>query len=145
MNNPSRLTKRMCILSNAIRKYVSRSPVRQEIANITGTHGWIIGYLADHEDTDIYQRDLEREFGISRSTTSKMLALMESKGLVMREKVLSDDRLKKIVLTDKARLVAEKISLDNANTESKLTEGFSQEELAVFESYLERMLHNITN
>ncbi len=145
MNKSCRLTKQMCILSNAIRRYVARSPIRQEIANITGTHGWIIGYLMNHENEDIYQRDLEREFGISRSTTSKMLALMESKELIAREKVLSDDRLKKIVLTDKARMVAEKIDTDNASTEAKLTEGFSQEELDTFRSYLERMLQNISN
>lgn len=144
ISNPNGITKQLCILSNAIRKFFSRSPVCQEAAHLTGTHGWMITYLSDHEGEDIFQRDLEHEFGISRSTTSKMLALMEDNGLVFREKVLSDDRLKKITLTPKARLLAKKIAEDKECTEAKLTKGFSDEELSNLASYLERMLQNIS-
>ena len=60
-------------LHNAIRRHVDNSPIRHEIENITGTNGWIIVFLADRRDRDIYQRDIEREFGITRSTASKVL------------------------------------------------------------------------
>ena len=68
---------------------------------LTRLHHWIIGFLYHHEG-DVYQKDIETEFKISRSTTSSVITLMEKKGLVTRESVLSDARLKKIVLTDKA-------------------------------------------
>ena len=70
--------------------------------SITRMHHWIIGFLYRNSDRPIYQRDIEAEFRISRSTTSSMLTLMEKKGLLRRESVKSDARLKKITLTDAA-------------------------------------------
>ncbi|MBQ4088649.1 MAG: MarR family transcriptional regulator [Clostridia bacterium] len=70
---------------------------------ITRMHHWIIGFLFDRQDKDIFQRDVEAEFRISRSTTSSMLTLMEKKGLVIRQSVPGDARLKKLTLTEKAK------------------------------------------
>lgn len=41
-------------------------------------HTWIIGFLQDREDSNIdtFQKDIEEEFSINRSTTSEMLKLM---------------------------------------------------------------------
>ena len=44
-------------------------------------HGWIIGYLYRHRDTPVFQRDIEREFSITRSTVTNILQLMERKGV----------------------------------------------------------------
>ncbi|MBR5732822.1 MAG: MarR family transcriptional regulator [Lachnospiraceae bacterium] len=70
--------------------------------SLTRMHQWIIGYLYRNSDRPIYQRDVEAEFKISRSTTSSMLTLMEKKGLLIRESVEQDARLKKISLTPAA-------------------------------------------
>lgn len=70
--------------------------------SLTRMHQWIIGFLYRNSDKPIYQRDIEAEFKISRSTTSSMLTLMEKKGLLKRESVEWDARLKKITLTDAA-------------------------------------------
>lgn len=69
---------------------------------ITRMHHWIIGFLYDRQENDIFQRDVEAEFRISRSTTSSMLTLMEKKGLVVRQSVPGDARLKKLTLTPRA-------------------------------------------
>ena len=140
-----KISRELRILNNTIHRYVDSSPIKKEIENVTGTNGWIIAYLADHEEEDIYQRDLEKEFGITRSTTSKVIALMEKKGLVGREKVACDDRLKKIVLTEKSQILADKFRRDTMNTEQKLIRGFSQEELEILHSFLSRMRENMTS
>ncbi len=70
---------------------------------LTRMHHWIIGYLYDRQDQDVFQRDIESAFKISRSTTSSMLSLMEKKGLVNRTGVPGDARLKKITLTERAK------------------------------------------
>ena len=57
----------------------------------------------DHADTEIYQKDIEQEFKVSRATASNMLQLMERKGLIVRESVSCDARLKKISLTRKRK------------------------------------------
>lgn len=138
------IMKELRLLNFSIRKRLERTPARKELDSATGTHGWIICYLADNEGKDIYQRDLEREFGITRSTTSKMIGLMEKNGLVGREKVACDDRLKKIVLTEKSKRLAEKLHKDKLQTEKQLTKGFTPEELRTLNEYLQRMKENIT-
>ena len=39
--------------------------------------GWIIGYLYDHKDEEIFQRDIEAEFYIARSTVTCLVKQME--------------------------------------------------------------------
>ena len=68
----------------------------------TGMQGWIIGFLHRNEDRDMFQRDVEAEFNIRRSTATGILQLMEKNGFLLREPVAYDARLKKLVLTPKA-------------------------------------------
>ncbi|MGI6174076.1 MAG: MarR family winged helix-turn-helix transcriptional regulator [Christensenellales bacterium] len=75
-----------------------------EDAQLTRMHHWIIHFLYDHGGEKIVcQRDVEREFHITRSSTSGLLKLMEKKGLIVRERVEGDARLKRLVLTEKAK------------------------------------------
>lgn len=129
----------------AIKKHFDNSLIKQEFEKVSGTHGWVILYLAENEGKDVYQRDLEKQFGISRSTTSKMIAQMEQQGLVGREKVASDDRLKKLVLTEKSKELAQKASDDRLMAVRKLTRGFSEKELETLGDFLERMRDNMKN
>lgn len=76
---------------------------KSELDKVTVMHGWIIGYLSHNINTDIYQKDIESEFAISRSTVTNILKLMEKKGYITRTSVESDARLKKISLTDKGK------------------------------------------
>lgn len=132
-------------LSHAIHRKIDNSPTKLEIDNVTGTNGWIIGYLANHSDTDVFQRDLEREFGTTRSTVSKVIILMEKKGLVERVSVPHDARLKKLVLTPRSKALCEKMRRDFEETEEQLTQGFSNEELIMLRDYIERMKNNMQN
>ena len=63
-------------LNNLIRRYFEFSSHKKEIETITGNNGWIIGYLAENKNKDIYQKDIEDHFTITRSTASKVLCLM---------------------------------------------------------------------
>ena len=130
-------------LNNLITRYMERSPVKQQVDRITGTNGWIIGYIAEHPNEDIYQKNLEQRFGITRSTTSKVLTLMEHKGLIIRQSVPGDARLKKIVLTQRAFDVHEMVKEDAERFEKKLTQGFTEDEMSNLFDYLERMKSNM--
>lgn len=93
------------MLNNAVRRYIDRyAEGKKALDNLTCSNGWIIGYVCEMKErgNDVYQRDLENNFGITRSTTSKVLGLMEKKGLVERVSVSHDARLKKIVPTDRS-------------------------------------------
>ena len=132
-------------LNLSIRRHIDRAPVQKELMQLTGTAGWIIGYLADHEQEDIYQRDLEKEFRMCRSAVSKMLAALENAGFIVRARATHDDRLKKIVLTPLAREYTEQIRENNRKTEQALMEGFSDEEICLLHGFLSRMQKNMTN
>ena len=131
------------MLNCGIRRRYERSELKREVDNLTGMHSWVIGYLIEHDGEDVFQRDIESALGLSRSGTSKLLAQMEQKGMVTRIRVASDDRLKKIVLTERARVFSERIREDLVYTERQLTEGFSEEELSQLCSYLDRMQQNL--
>ncbi|WP_444658415.1 MarR family winged helix-turn-helix transcriptional regulator [Caproiciproducens sp. R2] len=132
-------------LNNMIRRYFEFSSHKNEIETITGNNGWIIGYLADNADKNIYQKDLEDHFTITRSTASKVLSLMEQKGLIQRQAVAQDARLKKIVLTEKAWKIKGLMREDAERMERTLTSGFTEEEVETLYSYLQRMRTNISD
>lgn len=96
--------------------------------DVTVHHGRIIGYLWHNRDKDIFQRDIEKEFGIRRSTATRLLQLMESNGLILREQVMSDARLKKIVLTPKAVEMEQGIHKVIDSFEEELAQAFTPEE-----------------
>lgn len=73
------------------------------VEQTTPMHGWIIEYLYRHRDAAVFQRDIEREFSITRSTVTNILQLMERKGYITRRSVEQDARLKQLVLTEKGR------------------------------------------
>lgn len=132
-------------LNNLIHRYFEFSSHKREVETITGNNGWIIGYLSENTDKDIYQRDIEKHFTIARSTASKVLRLMEEKGLIQRQSVVHDARLKKIILTQKAYKIKGLMGEDAEIMEQTLTKGFSEEELKTLHSYIQRMKDNITN
>ena len=125
------------MLDMGIRKQIVHFPVTRELDSMTGMHCWIIGYLADRENEDIYQRDLEKEFGSCRSTISKMLAAMEHNGLVERARVSSDDRLKKIVLTPLAKQYIGQIRAEKKDEYEKL---FNNPYQAAQKGYIEDII-----
>ena len=51
---------------------------------------------------DVYQKDVEQEFRIRRSTATVMLQSLEQKGYLVRVASTEDARLKRILLTEKA-------------------------------------------
>ena len=54
-------------------------------------NGYIISYLCENKDKNIFQRDIEREFDLSRSTVSTILKQLESEGLIERKSVIASN------------------------------------------------------
>ncbi len=130
-------------LSHLIMRYFDRSSNKKSVQNITGANGWIIGYIAENEDRDVFQRDLEEEFGVTRSTASSVVNLMVEKGLIERQSVPYDARLRKLSLTDRSLEISKLMVEDVKKLEEKLTKGFSEEELQLLLSFFDRMKTNM--
>lgn len=143
--NEVKIGREIHALDNLVRRCFEFSSHKKEVETITGNNGWIIGYLSKNEGKDIYQKDIEDHFAITRSTVSKVLQLMEQKGLIQRQSVAHDARLKKIILTEKAKKVQNFMQEDLETMERTITNGFTEEELETLFSYFQRMKKNIIN
>ena len=96
----------------------------------TPMHGWIVEYLYTHRDAPVFQRDIERDFSITRSTVTNILQLMERKGYIQRQSVPQDARLKMLVLTEKGREFHEKTMLSLHQTDEFVAGLLTEEENA---------------
>lgn len=131
-------------LGNALRKTRERDDNAGDIPKLTMMQRWIMGYLAHNTDHDVYQRELESELNIGKSTLSEVLHLMEKNDLVKRVADEKDGRCKKIVMTDKARQIDSIISKNIVETERKLREGIPDADYEVFIRTIKKMISNIT-
>lgn len=109
---------------------------------ISGHNMIIIGYLIKHEGP-VYQKDLENHFFVRRSTVSKVLRLMEEKGMIARLPVHDDARLKQIVLTEYGRRIYLAASSHAKELEQKLYCNFTEEELETLLRLLKKLEHNM--
>ena len=98
-------------VDNLIFRKINQFARENDVEQATPMHGWIIGYLYRHRDTPVFQRDIEREFSITRSTVTNILQLMERKGYIERRSVPQDARLKQLVLTEEGICFHEKTML----------------------------------
>jgi len=137
-----KIGKEIIGVSNIVKRNFNNIESIKELNSISGTNGFIIKYIYDSKN-DVYQKDLEKEFLITRSTCSKILSLMEKKDLIIRQGVESDLRIKKLVLTDKAKELAKKVDFDIKKFDQNLLNGFSSEEVIDFLNYLERIKKNV--
>ena len=110
---------------------------------VTIMHGWIMGYLHRNEDKDIYQKTIESEFGICRSSVTSLVKLMEKKGYIRRETVPGDARLKKIVLTSEGKATAIRVKETLDNMECDILKGISQEELQTYFAVADKIKINL--
>ena len=78
----------------------------------------------------MYQRDIEREFSITRSTVTNILQLMERKGYIERQSVPQDARLKRLILTEEGSRVHEKTILSLHQTDEFVAGLLTEEENA---------------
>lgn len=142
-NNEKMISAELRSLSHRIHRFIENTPNKKMIDSVTGTHGWIIAYLSCNREKDVFQKDIEKAFDVTRSTASKVIDLMEQKGLVERQKVSHDARLKKLVLTSKAEELSVLFEKDQRLLEKTLTKGFTEEEKSTLNEYIIRMKNNL--
>ena len=129
--------------SRIIRRYMDSNTVKSYIDEMTGTHGWALRYFHQNRDKDIFQKDFEKAFDIRRSTASNILSLMEKNGLIVRESVPHDARLKKIILTQKADDVHQQIEDAFCKMEEDIAKDIDEKELEAFFATLDKIKNNI--
>ena len=97
---PQVIPAQMRRVNNLISRRVNYYSRQNGVEDVTVMHGWILAYLYNSRDREVFQRDIERAFSITRSTVTNILQLMEKKGYIRRVSVPQDARLKRLILTD---------------------------------------------
>lgn len=110
---------------------------------MTGMHYGVLHFISRRAE-DTFQRDVEKEFNIRRSTATGILQLMEKRGLILREGVAHDARLKRLVVTEKAQQLQREIRQQILAIERQITLGVTEEELEIFFRVLDKISQNIT-
>jgi len=116
---------------NAISNMLKRKAPKPD-DKLTRMQMWIIGYIRNNPERDIFQGELERTFNITRATASDILKRMERDSLITRTGVPNDARRKKIILTDKAISLSDCIHAQLDRNEQLMKQGISQNELDTF-------------
>ena len=110
--------------------------------DLTAAQGHVIGYLT-HTPQPPCARDLESFFGLSHPTVSGMLSRMEAKGFIQLRPDEKDRRIKRIYLLEKGMACSVRIQEVLLDNERLIVDGFSEEEIKQFESYLHRAIENL--
>lgn len=130
-------------ISNLLGRKVEEGKRQRGMADVTPMQIWIIGYLHDHRESNIYQKDIERDFTITRSTVTGILKIMEKKGYILRTTVPEDARLKKLVLTDKGNALLCNVHEHIRETESMMLQGMTEEEVETLICLLDKLKKNL--
>ncbi len=110
---------------------------------VTLMHGWILKYLYDNRDREVFQRDIEKQFSIGRSTVTTIIQLMEKRDLIRRESVEQDARLKKVLLTEKGYKHHDLVEENICGIHKQIMTDISEEEKRLFLDIVQKMEQNL--
>lgn len=134
------------IISNTVRK-TADIRLAEKCRDLSEMSACFILYLDKQEEDGepVFQKNLEKEFKISKATVSQIVSRMEEKRLVKRVGDTKDTRLKWIILTDYARQMIPLLRAADRRFESRILKGFSKEEKKSFLEYLNRIQNNLNS
>ena len=90
----------------------------------------------------VYQKDIEEEFQIRKSTATGMLQLLEKNGFIVRESEKKDARLKRILPTEKAESLRQPILHSIEEDEAAMIRGIPKEDVELCKQVLWQMCAN---
>ncbi len=111
---------------------------------VSGPNLFILKYLMENPEKDVFQCDLEKVLSVTKSTCSKVLTTMQQKGLIERSGV-SDARYKKIDITEKGRKLVEKCDKFIYAHDESLVRGLTEEQIKTFLYCIDTIKANILN
>lgn len=121
-----------------------RMNCHEEEDSLTNMQRHVLHYvLLQSLSRDIYQKDIEAEFQIRRSTATGILQLLEKNGFITRKAEDRDARLKKIVPTEKAEKVREHVLMNIDCTEKIIRRGIPDEKMEICMDVLEQISANL--
>ena len=113
------------------------------IPPLTSTQIQILKYMIEHQNEDIYQKDLENILNLRRATVSGVLQTMEKNNLIKREIYENDVRVKKIILNEKTKSIFLKNKQKIDEIEKNITKNISKKDLTDFIKVIDKLITNL--
>lgn len=130
-------------LDNHIQRLMYSLYSRRKFQEYSLMNMWVVDFIYNQQDHDVFQKDVEAEFFINRATASKMLKLMEQKQLITRTNMNEDARLKKILLTPKGIELRDVCLQIRREIEDESTKTLTDEETALFKSLCRKIIEGM--
>lgn len=143
MDKEVHIGKKINILAKRIHRRIDKEASQY---GITGVQGRILGFIyCKSKERDIFQKDIEEELDIRRSSVTSVLQLMEKNGFIKRVSVSEDARLKKIILTEKGLETQRNIYDFIIEFEKSLRDELSEAEMNILISLIDRLSEKIAD
>lgn len=140
--NNMHMGKLIHMLSHEMKRHHPIDKVVIEDLTIMQKH--ILKYiLLETMHRDLYQKDIEEEFQIRKSTVTGYVQLMEKNGFLTRESDKDDARKKRLVPTAKAEELRGLILEDIKRNEKMMVEGIKKEDVTICKQVLYHVLQNL--
>lgn len=140
MVKDERASRYISILANRMRREIEALSFRGQYS---GAEGKALHFILAHDDSEVFQKDLEDEFGMRPPSASALVKKLEQDGLISRVPVSYDGRLKKIVPSEKARQYREKVLRDVQDLEDRLLRDIPEQDQARWLEITKKMIENL--
>lgn len=131
-------------LSILLIRYIEKEKATNNLEDIQRLQAWTLGYLYKNRHKAIFQKDIEKEFSIRKSTTSNLVKRMKKNGFIEEKTGAQEDkRLKQLVLTDKAIEQIKAFEPYIEKIEAKITKDISDQEIKQFKETLAKIKNNL--
>ena len=133
--------KEIIKLSNRIKRTMRAA---SEEIGITDAQGRVLQYIGEESlKRNVYQKDIEETFDIRRSSVTQLLQVLERSGMILREPVVEDARLKKLTLTEKGQRIQNVMHRQIREMEEELAQNISFEEKEILLNILCKIRKNL--
>lgn len=128
---------------NTMDSVVQESAKAHGVEQLAGPQGYTVAYLLDHQDEEIFIKDIETHLNISKSVASNLIKRMEKNQFIQVLPSQTDKRFKQVVLTDLGRDKAKDIKAFHQTLQRRILKGLTQEELEVSKRVFNRIKENL--
>jgi len=122
------------IQNNILRKY-----------GVSHQQTQLLAYIYARPEQDVFQKDLEKSFGLKSSTVTELLHTLENHGFIIRIPCEYDKRAKKLMVTQKAADLHESFMASIQAIEDIVSHGLSDLEKNLLHDLLLKVSENAEN
>ena len=143
MSEKRQIGRGINILSHKIKRRIGKVALEYGISSMQAKI--LMFVFQQSSKRDIFQKDIEEEFDIRRSSVTSVLTLMEKNELIKRVSVREDARLKRLILTDKGTDIYKSIFKEIEAIESIISESLSAEEFDLLWGLIQRLIKKVAD